>query len=194
MQKPTTMKTQFKLLAVAAVATCPLAVICQDSYEEMINPHELRILKLEEKLKKAEAKVLKYQRKVEVADSLMNTGKQLEAEARNQLTNLLKEDRQFIKMQNKELLNLHKQTKDADKDLLKELENARIKLDRDYVSWCIELDQQRTKFNKTINRANYTQQRGKYKNKQYSSAKKTAQKGMKIAKKNLEKYKASYGM
>ncbi len=169
--------------------TCSQA-IAQDPATENLSKEELKLMKLEEKVKNYENKILLTEAKLDYADSLTDVGYEMAMEANSELKVIGAEEKLFVKENNTQRKVLVKQLKKADDDDVKTLELELKALASTYKSEIKSFDKRYSAEDKKITKARSNDTKGKEKRKQYEPKLKDYKEALEVAKENLEAFKA----
>lgn len=166
------------------------SVFAQEPNTENLSRDELKLLKLEEKVKRYEDKIAATEAKLAYADSLIQAGFDMATAANNELKIIGKEEKMYLKNANAERKNLKKLIKKARDDEDQDKYEAELKeLESNYRIETKKFEKRYSAEYKEIEKAKRNDQKGKDKLKQYKPKLKEYQKSLEEAKENLEIFK-----
>jgi len=161
----------------------------QENSGVVLSKSQLKLQKFENDVKRAEAKVNSIKAKLEVSDSLINIGKDMENEAISNIIILEKEGDDFTKLQNTEYKIINKQKKRASEDELEAISKEIKELDLKYKAQIKEIDKKLKVEYKKLQKGILNQEKGKEKQKQYQSSLEDYLDLLHDAEKKLEEFK-----
>ncbi|MBN2520454.1 MAG: hypothetical protein JXB17_08120 [Bacteroidales bacterium] len=165
----------------------------QDNVEEGLSKQEIKLQKLEEKVDKYKLKIESINIKIAQADSLIDAGIKMEAEAKAEMINIENEEKAFIKSQNTQLKELGKKRKKAAPEEANEID-AEIKvLDTEYKNTIRNIDKRYSEQMKLLDKGIASQDKGNEKKKLLLPSLKEAQDLLYEAEAELENYKTEFG-
>ncbi len=182
------------LLLLFSLVTLNLAtpgyLVAENPASISTNKEDLKLIKLQEKVDRTQNKVNATKAKLELADSLIRSGAILEKEAKKEIKKIRAEEKKYIKTKNDERKVLWKQYKESKKDDVRVIEDEVKELDYQFKAQLRQFYKRYTAEERKLKKAEKNSQKGKYKRKLYEPRLKDYQNTLKIAKANLEKYKA----
>jgi len=165
-------------------------IFAQDPATESLSKEELKLMKLEEKVKNYENKILLTEAKLDYADSLIDVGYEMGMEATAELKVISSEEKLFIKENNAQRKIVVKQLRKADDDDAKALELELKAIESTYKSEIKSLDKRYKVEDKKLIKARSNDTKGKEKRKQYEPKLKEYKEALELAKEKLEAYKS----
>jgi len=166
-----------------------LILHAQENSGVVLSKSQLKLQKLENDVKRAEVKVNSIKAKLEISDSLLRAGKDMENEAISNIIMLEKEGNEFTKLQNTEYKIINKQKKRASEEELEAISKEIKELDLKYKAQIKEIDKKLKVEYKKLQKGILNQEKGKEKQKQYQRTLEDYLDLLHDAEKNLEEFK-----
>jgi hypothetical protein len=178
-----------QIIIILAIYLLGNSAFAQDPSTATLSKDELKLIKLEEKVKNIETKISLTEAKIEKADSLVNAGYEMAMEANSELKIIGSEEKSFLKENNEQRKILVKRLRKADEEDTKLIETKLKALQTKYKNEIKSIDKRYSTEDKKLIKAKSNDTKGKEKLKQYNLKLKEYQKALEIAQENLEAFK-----